>query len=372
MKICVTSLGDVMYREQKALVIKFKGRRNVHSTSPLNGAYSEKLNYVYNYDGTQGPERTYVFKETTYKKHLKKIAEKLGLKTEFTSGISTSASIDNISIKEESYKGITTTAIVTAGVDINGGRAGDPASFDERDLLNKKKNKFGTINIILEIDVKLPPEALTRALVTCTEAKTAALQELMIGSKYSNGLATGTGTDGNIIISNLDSSVYLTNTGKHSKLGELIGLSVKKAVKEALYKQENCDPDSQHSILKRFERYGITEESLWQKYKNDFNQDSSTKLDFINHFQSINRNNKLVTVSSLIIHLLDEYRWGLLEKTEINEEIEMLFSTLTQSFNVYKEILTLNLYKNNYIKDILSNFEAFIAVLIRKKVKFRV
>ncbi len=367
MKIFVTSLGDVIYREQKAIVIRFKGKRNVLSTSPLNGAYSEKLNYVYNYDGTQGPERTYVFKETTYKEHLKKIAEKLGLKPEFTSGISTAASMDNVSIKEESYKGITTTAIVTAGVDINGGRAGDPASYDERDLLNIKKNKFGTINTILEIDVKLPPEALTRALVICTEAKTAALQELMIGSKYSNDLATGTGTDGNIIISNLDSSIYLIDTGKHSKLGELIGLSVKKAVKEALYKQENCDPESQHSILKRFKRFGITEESLWTKYNNIFEKDSMKKFELIHHFQSLDKENKLVTISSLIIHLLDEYQWGLLGKTEVNEEIETLYYNLAEYFKINEELLTNNLNKKNFVEEVVSNYEKIIVTIIRRK-----
>ena len=329
MKIFVTSLGDVIYREQKAIVIRFKGKRNVLSTSPLNGAYSEKLNYVYNYDGTQGPERIYVFKEPTYKEHLKKIAEKLGLKPEFTSGISTAASMDNVSIKEESYKGITTTAIVTAGVDINGCRAGDPASYDERDLLNGKK-KFGTINIILEIDARL--------------------------------------TDGNIIIGNLDSSIYLTDTGKNSKLGELIGLSVKKAVKEALFKQENCDPESQHSILKRFKRFGITEKSLWTKYNNIFEKDSMKKFDFIHHFQSLDKENKLVTISSLIIHLLDEYQWGLLGKTEVNEEIETLYYNLAEYYKINEELLTNNLNKKNFVEEVVSNYEKIIVTIIRRKV----
>ncbi len=43
----------------------------------------------------------------------------------------------------ESYNGITTIAIVTVGVNINEDLAGDLASFDEMDLLNVKKNKFG-------------------------------------------------------------------------------------------------------------------------------------------------------------------------------------------------------------------------------------
>jgi len=55
--------------------------------------------------------------------------------------------------------------------------------------------------------------------------------------------------------------------GKHAKLGELIGKAVKSAVKtavkEALLKQSGLGPAYQHSLLKRWRRYGLTEESLW-------------------------------------------------------------------------------------------------------------
>lgn len=58
----------------------------------------------------------------------------------------------------------------------------------------------GTINILLHIDADLAPGALVNALVTCTEAKTAAIQELLAPSRYSHGLATGSGTDGTIVV----------------------------------------------------------------------------------------------------------------------------------------------------------------------------
>ena len=64
---------------------------------------------------------------------------------------------------------------------------------------------------------------LLEAFMTATEAKTVALNNLKIPSQYSNGYATGTGTDGLAIFSNLESETFLTNAGKHSKLGELIG-----------------------------------------------------------------------------------------------------------------------------------------------------
>ena len=45
----------------------------------------------------------------------------------------------------------------------------------------------GTINILLFFNVDLSRGALARALVTCTEAQTAALQELLAPSRYFHG-----------------------------------------------------------------------------------------------------------------------------------------------------------------------------------------
>ena len=123
------------------------------------------------------------------------IVKELGLNPQETTGLSTAASMDKAAIQRATFEDISVTAIVTGGVEKNGCRAGDPASFHER---GEKIESLaaGTINIVLLIDADLTPGALTNALVTCTEAKTAALQELMAGSNYSHGLATGSGTDG--------------------------------------------------------------------------------------------------------------------------------------------------------------------------------
>jgi len=150
-------------------------------------------------------------KAPTYEEHMVLIAQELGIEPKKTTVISTAASMDNTSIKVASYNGLDVTAIVTAGIETNSGRVGDPASYDERE--KKVDHKEGTINILLEINANLTEVAVTRTLVTCTEAKTAALQELMADSRYSTGLATGSGTDGTIIVSNADSEIYLTNAG---------------------------------------------------------------------------------------------------------------------------------------------------------------
>ena len=154
----------------------------------------------------------------SYEAHLALTAEALGLDPATAAGMSTAASMENVSIRTEQSGATAVTAVVTGGIEVNGGRVGDPASWDEA-VGQGMPSAAGTINIMLFFNVDLTPGALARALVTCTEAKTAALQELLAPSRYSTGIATGSGTDGTIVASDRTSEICLTNAGKHSKLG---------------------------------------------------------------------------------------------------------------------------------------------------------
>jgi adenosylcobinamide amidohydrolase len=334
-----TAAGDQVHRYNKSIVVLFKGKRKVLSTSYINGGYREDLTAVFNHDCNPGAGMACKLKAPTYAEHMTLIAEELGLDPEYTAGITTAASMDKVAIKVERYKDITVTAIVTGGVEVNGGRVGDPASYDERD--GKIRTKHGTINIILEINANLSAFTLTRALVTCTEAKTAALQELMAGSNYSTGIATGSGTDGTIIISNVDSPAHLTDAGKHSKLGELIGKAVKGAVKEALYKQTGLSPEYQHSILKRFKRYGVNEESLWRKYLQMEENNRVDKPNFIHNLHVLDGKDSLVTFTSLYIHLLDQLEWQLLNKEEVKEAAEVILASMQKALGLNEDNLQL-------------------------------
>ena len=80
---------------------------------------------------------------------------------------------------------------------------------------------------------------MARAIITATEAKTAALQDMDARSSVSpENQATGTGTDNMIIVSGKDPGRQIRYTGGHTKIGELIGTSTKLAVAEAIKKQE--------------------------------------------------------------------------------------------------------------------------------------
>ena len=330
MKLFELSTGDSVYRYEKSIVIFFKGKRKVLSTSVYNGGYREDITAVFNKDGTRGAGMACELLAPTYDEHMRIIARSIGLDPDLTTGMGTAASMENVSIKHLSYEDLTVTAIVTGGIEVNGGRVGDPSEYYKP---IEKKGKLGTINIFLIIDADLPPGILARALVTCTEGKSAAIQELMAGSNYSTGLATGSGTDQTIIIANAESKLYFENAGKHSKLGELIGKTVILAVKEALLKQNGLTPQSQHDIMARLKRFGINSESVWQKY---CRQEATPiiKPEFLDVLYKLKQKEEIVTYASLYIHLYDQYLWNLLSEKEILAAGDKILSFLAEFYQV--------------------------------------
>lgn len=346
MKICQLSNKDTLHRYKKALVLTFAGPRNTLSTGPDNGGFREDLEAVFNVDINPGAGMGCVMRGKTYEEHMNIIAkEDLGLDPATCTGLCTAASMENVSIKTKVYDDFTVTAIVTGGIEHNGGRVGDTALWHERAGAFCQEPP-GTINILLHIDADLDPGAIARSLVTCTEAKTAAIQELLAPSCSSHGIATGSGTDGTIIITNPQSKTRLTNAGKNSKLGEYIGVTVMAAVKEALSLQSGLNPSSQHDALRRLGRFGVTEDALWDRYqemyqkargtepvekpqcqteegfsraggKNVRPEEELSRAEFTHRLDNLRRESRLVTGASLYAHLLDQLEWGLLTPEEV-------------------------------------------------------
>lgn len=315
MKIYTLPTGEPVHRYSKCIVVPFSGARRVLSTCPLNGGYREDLTAVFNNDGNPGAGMACTLKAPTYEEHMALIADEIGLDREHAAGMSTAASMENVAICTEQFKSLAVTAVVTGGIEVNGGRVGDPASWYEE---NGKAHhlKPGTINIMVFVNQDLTKGALTRVLVTCTEAKTAAIQELLAPSRYSMGLATGSGTDTTIVVCNAQSEIRLTNAGKHSKLGELIGKAVKQAVKEALRRQSGLCPESQHHVIRRVDRFGITEQTLWERVKETKPDLEISRADFSERLHQFSVRGDMVTYVSLYAHLLDQLMWEMLEPEE--------------------------------------------------------
>ncbi|MDF2928087.1 MAG: adenosylcobinamide amidohydrolase [Anaerospora sp.] len=332
MKLYTLSTKDVVYRYYKSIVILFEQPRKVLSTSVFNGGYREDLKAVFNHDCNPGAGMACTLRAPTYEEHMRLVSDELGLDPKAASGMATAASMDNVAIQSQTYKDLTVTALVTGGVEVNGGRVGDPAAFYQP-IEKSTLAKPGTINIIVVMNADMPPGTLARALVTCTEAKTAALQELMAGSNYSNGLATGSGTDSSMIIADPSSPLYLESAGKHSKLGELIGCTVKQAVKEALQRQSGLTPAKQHSILRRLKRFGLTEEVLW-KHGQDAGMKYTEKAEYLAMLHQIDDHQLLVANTSLFVHLLDQMLWDLLSPAQVKQTGNELLALTAGNFNI--------------------------------------
>lgn len=170
----------------------------------------------------------------------------LGKSPKSTSLLMTGARMDNLVIRSARFKDMTAFALVTAGVQGNAVRmASDEGPFYEP----------GTINIIVMTNRRLSPRARARAVISITEAKTAALQDLDIrsGGDPLRWQATGTGTDEVIVVEGTGTG--LDNTGGHCKMGELIARAVYEGVREAVYRQNGIV--ASRSILLRLQERGL-------------------------------------------------------------------------------------------------------------------
>ena len=183
----------------------------------------------------------------------------------------------------------------------------------------------GTINTILHINANLDPGTLARTIMTATEAKTAVLQELMARSHNSGGLATGSGTDGIISICNPESSLKLTNAGKNSKLGELIGKTVMAATREALFRQSGLCPDRQRDVLRILGRFGIDEDILWINYRESAGDCGNvSKAEFIDRLDRWKGSSEAVVTAYLLAQLVDLKSWGHICQEEMDDGIGKL------------------------------------------------
>lgn len=146
-----------------------------------------------------------------------------------TIGLQTAAKIHCASIQEEKGDEFRIVACVTAGVG-NRERAG-------KKRMTYSAYQCGTINTFVFIDGKLSQAAMINGIITATEAKAAALQDLQI--KVESGeYATGTTTDAIVLAATQNEScpTHLF-AGTATTIGNAIGCLVYEATCEAVRNQ---------------------------------------------------------------------------------------------------------------------------------------
>lgn len=181
--------------------------------------------------------------------------KKLDLKERFVAMI-TAACVENFAFSSKRDGDIGVSVIATAAD--NEGHTCDHAESSGEKIDAQVVDK-GTINIIVVIDANPNDACLVSSIITATEAKTAAMLELDIRSRYSGVLATGTITDA-IVCAKTGVGEPIIFGGPASKLGQLVGYCTKNAVREAIMKGRECTPT--RSLMERLNGRHISIEKM--------------------------------------------------------------------------------------------------------------
>ena len=309
--------GVELHRENKIIYAKFLKPHRVISTCRAAGGIKNGLDYVFNHQSCEPSGHMDALPKSAWKDPLKyreMMAGRYGLPAESCATLGTAANMHNAAIARESFRKHQVAAVTTGGVECNAGRVGDPASGYEEggehhSLDRPSPPPAGTINTMLFIGQELSDGALVRSIVTATEAKTAALQELNVNSRYSAGLATGTGTD-QIAVACLLGGEPLTGAGKHSKLGELIGRVVQDSVMGALALQNKLTPARQCSARIHLERFGADKKRFLTGIQSGLSPRLAELL--ANNFEEIDRDPTTVAAAAALAHLWDKLAWCVL------------------------------------------------------------
>lgn len=328
-------------RHGRYLVADLARPHLVLSTSVRNGGQTTGLRHLVNHQSCEGSGhavRAAVITEHGQEAYHDRVCSEIALAPDVTAVMGTAANMHYAAIVSEQDADVHVTAIVTAGVQSNATCAGDPASWREtREGMAKVPLVAGTINTMLLLDTPLTPAALARAVITMTEAKSAALQRLAVPSCYSADLATGTGTDQYCIaapVATADAPA-LTSTSPHMKLGEIIGLAVRRATAEALRWQNGLEPSYTRGAFHALGRYGLKEATIFD--------DLADRLSAVD-LELLKKNSKAVfyeplvgAASHALATVLDRIRHGTLPSSIAREATIQQTATLAASLAAQPE-----------------------------------
>ncbi len=313
--------GIEIHRDEKIIHVRFLLPHRVISTCRVDGGLRDDLESLYNHQAcepTGHHHESHKAMTSDPAAYRRLICERHTLPPEKSATLGTAANMNNAAVVSEKFRDSEVVAVCTGGVETNAGRIGDPASVYEKEGGFEKLNRddiegHGTINTMVFINHELTQGAMVRVVMTATEAKTAALQELVVPSRYSDGLATGTGTDQIGIASKLGTVAPLSGAGKHTKLGELIGRAVLQAIKKTLSLQNKLTPESRCFTLALLERFGLSMDSMSAGITTSLSENEAEL--FCKNFNAINSDPPTVAAVAAIVYLRDKIKWGILPET---------------------------------------------------------
>jgi len=301
--------------QDNKLVLRSKTPLKILSSAVLNGGLQEANCIV----SVHVPEETGLDVDDNVHReagdYLQEETAKLGIPQNQLVGIMTAAKMKNVDISTKKFEDITLTAIATAGVHF-AATAGDAIASKQSAF---PPIKWGTINLIVLIDGDLTDSCMVNAVSTAAEAKTVALRELDVRSRFSGEIATGTVTD-SIIVACTKRGRKIEYSGTATPLGEIIGKSVRDAVKKALRNQENIVSD--RPLTRRLKERGITVENmttLFSQISSILDVNPEKRRQFIEEVEHVLSDQNIAALVIAGLRLDEDAKAGLIPENTANE-----------------------------------------------------
>jgi len=314
-----------LHRAEKIVYLKFQQPFRVGSTCQACGGVRDDLEYVYNHQSCEPSGHHPKLLQSAMgdpTEYHQAVCDFYGFPTNRAAALGTAANMNNLGLARFQFRELEVVALATAGVETNAARAGEPAGYYEANhqferVSDSQQDTTGTINVIILVNQELTLGATVRAAITATEAKTTVLQELVVDSRYSCGMATGTGTDQIAVASKIGGGSPLGGAGPHTKLGELVARATQDAIRESLSLQNQMAPKSRCSVSVHLERFGVREETLCDYIAAGLPAEKANLLR--RNFAGLDRDPLTVASVAALIRVVDETGWGVLPKSCLGE-----------------------------------------------------
>lgn len=119
--LCETAGGETVYCDGTSLVAVLPPGRAVLSTSWLNGGYHEDIRMVFNHHLSEDACRSDTLEGGSIDAYLRLIASHHGFDPDQSTGMLTKADMCNAAVATHTFRDLTVTAVVTGGIEGNGG-----------------------------------------------------------------------------------------------------------------------------------------------------------------------------------------------------------------------------------------------------------
>jgi adenosylcobinamide amidohydrolase len=322
------------FRFGRFIVVDLLLPHRVMTTSSCVGGVSEEIRHLVNHQSCEAAghnERFVQITEAGMEGYHCSVCEELSLTPNTTAVMGTAANMIYASHQVATYEALRVDAIVTAGVEGNAATSGDPSQWAETPTgWSKLPQVAGTINTMVLVNQPLKPEAQVRAILTITEGKSAALMELGISSRYSQDLATGTGTDQICVAAPIHDGAYeYSATNPHSKMGELLGTAVRAATRDALRWQNGLEPSFTRSLIHALRRYGFSEASFLDAMRARLSESSMELLG--KNKNAVLYEPQAAAAAYAFAAVLDRVRFGVLPPLSARDVLRHQAATLATS-----------------------------------------